>query len=224
MGAQVEDEPIVLIFHQELGSRDETATLEELVEKILYYYPHGEALEGQLKLLNWCEALMGFALKFSQKNITCVEMKTIKYTFYQPEPSIWIVLGSPLVSNIASNRSFQAVAQRLYQLFTLFHGRIGRNLNLVRVEGAVESNGMELLSRIQIARTKIRKLERSAPQYDHSLVDQRAELETLLEHSPKPGLRRKLESFVPRFLNNIDFKRLHLFYDLDGIIRQKLWK
>ncbi len=42
------------------GSTDESASAEELGEKVLYYYPQDVALETQLRHIGMCEALIDF--------------------------------------------------------------------------------------------------------------------------------------------------------------------
>lgn len=100
----------LLIFHEKLGTDDETATTEEVLDRILYYYSNSsterenniDEAEMKIKHLNYCQGMIGFLHKIdevghdSAKTKTSI-MKTIhldqfSYIFFQCEPSIWIVL------------------------------------------------------------------------------------------------------------------------------------
>jgi len=123
----------------------------------------------------------------------------------------------------------KAILQRLYNTFTLFHGRIEDLLGIQHSETA--SGGKDSpaeIKRLRKALRKCRNLQELIDEGDlvpdeqqRQLLDQRMvyedQLADLLAVSPADQVRQKLATFVPLFLPTVDFSRLHLLYDFDAL-------
>ena len=82
-----------IVFSRPLGSDDEAASLEEIVEKVLFFHPATASTNEQLARISICEGLIDFTSKFSPKDpVSVVHMRDHHYTFLQCEPGTWMVM------------------------------------------------------------------------------------------------------------------------------------
>ena len=175
-----------------------------------------------------------FCCKFSEEDeVSFIELEAKVFVFYQPEPFVWWVLGA---EKPIDTRALRACLEQMYGLFALFYGSITRwvkrylsiekNMTMgfgrrLKIKVGAYPSGLALLDEIQKVRKSIRKEREKGPQYDHSLQDMENRLHDLMQQNPIPELAEELRRFVDPFFGNVDFQRLHLFYDLNGGLSHK---
>ncbi|CAN0127253.1 unnamed protein product, partial [Discosporangium mesarthrocarpum] len=99
------------IFHEELATADESASAEEVLEQVLWYYPQTETPMERMKHVGLSQALLSFADRFSAHgrgnhsvahdqeqglgsvggDVEIVRMRKHCHGFLQCEPKIWLV-------------------------------------------------------------------------------------------------------------------------------------
>lgn len=141
----------VIISHSKLSCNDESATLDEQAEKILYYYPESTSVAEQLTQIGCLESLVQFSNTFSNKsnNIDYVLLKNSIWGFLECEENLWIYInikhpsnsGSEVPSKSASTSASQDafsnhalhipngdvlidIITKLYRMYMTFHGSI----------------------------------------------------------------------------------------------------
>mmetsp|Transcript_30658 Transcript_30658/g.49176 ORF Transcript_30658/g.49176 Transcript_30658/m.49176 type:complete len:653 (-) Transcript_30658:1332-3290(-) len=84
----------LFIFNRRLGSNDETATVSELTEKLLFYTSScGDDLEEQLERLSLCETFIDVCRGFmSGHPCESVYLDDHQYSLYECEPDTWVVV------------------------------------------------------------------------------------------------------------------------------------
>lgn len=137
----------LIVINQSLSCEDETATDDEQMLKVLYFYPYDITNIEKLTKINMLESLISFTHKFSKESIQSVVMKNITWGFYQCESSIWMIFGienlsynnnSSNSSNITTNetrnkllydhpsndRAILLMIQYMYKMYFTLHGSI----------------------------------------------------------------------------------------------------
>ena len=84
-----------MVIHRDLGVSDESATDEEQVDKVLYFYPELTPLAVRLKLINMLEGLIEFAERFSEKEdiLDTVVMENRTWTYARWEPQVYCIVA-----------------------------------------------------------------------------------------------------------------------------------
>jgi len=83
----------IIISHSKLSCNDESATLDEQSEKILYYYPESTTISEQLTQIGCLESLVQFSNTFSDNNIDYVLLKNSTWGFLECEENLWIYVN-----------------------------------------------------------------------------------------------------------------------------------
>jgi hypothetical protein len=102
----------LFLFHRGLGSDDETATVAERTEKLLFYTSScGDDLEEQLERLSLCEAFIDLCRGF-RADAPCesVFLDDHQYSLFECEPDTWLVVccKSRLLRSSASDAALLA--------------------------------------------------------------------------------------------------------------------
>eukprot|EP00947_MAST-08B_sp_MAST-8B-sp1_P002280 g2280.t1 len=85
------------VFARYLGVYDEAASLEERVEKILYFYPQDTPAEVQLGMIDTCEGVIDVTRTFAKDEaVNSMRTEDHRYSFVECEPDVWVVV---VVSN-----------------------------------------------------------------------------------------------------------------------------
>lgn len=162
-----------IVVHRRLSCEDESASDEELCEKILFYYPNTLTTIEKLIKLGLVEGLIEFTSKLGDENVDYIVMESKLWVFYECEPQLWIISSLLYNNGTRSNQcvterliqhrpcgtSLKAVLKRMYETFVLFHGSM-----YSAISGGVDGLGWEIVRQVQALRAKIRKLKRRLDQ------------------------------------------------------------
>ena len=171
-----------VVFDQRLGSDDETATLDEQADRILYYFPSHLPLGEQLRHVGLLEGFIAFSRSLSHQRSGCdaVHLCKRRYIFSEPEPDIWVValVVNPEIAATPSTQfsastdpalsdqphrydasavddsTLRELVEGVYRVYTTFYGSIGRVLR--------HANSVAVVSRIAGLRAQLRRLAHKA--------------------------------------------------------------
>lgn len=154
------------VFDQRLGSDEETATIEEQADRILYYFPPHLPLGEQLRHVGMLEGFIAFSRSLSHRRSGCdaVHLNKRRYVFFEAEPDVWIVAlivnqeiaPTPATQFTAStdpvtseqphrydtttvdDSTLREVIEGVYRVYTTFYGSISRVLRHTNAAAAIE--------------------------------------------------------------------------------------
>lgn len=123
----------LIVIDRALGSQDESASLEEQADKILYFKcpQDGVSVNQQLSMLTLVEGLIEFTTKFSNKAIETALLDRKVWCFHECEPDTWLVASFPMQATTPSNpKALHASLVQLYDCYRLLFGRIHDQVNM----------------------------------------------------------------------------------------------
>ena len=190
------------IIHERLGTNDDSASDNEVMDRILYYYPF-EATNGErLSTLKFIESMIVIGLKFSKDfndGIKTVTMKKSTIGFIEVENDCWFVvsilndgginkgiinLRPQLFVHRPNSQSILGAMKHLYFIITTTNGSINALLS------GEDNEGWEHIETVRIARKRYRKLE--------TLLD-----EELLQDNKESKRVKELQFEIKELMNEI---------------------
>lgn len=123
----------LIVIYRALGSQDESASLEEQADKVLYF-KQDISINAQLSQLTLVEGLIEFTTKFSKQNIKTAVLDRKIWCFYEPEPDVWIVSSHPIMANgvypAQNSQGLYDALQETYRAYHLLFGKIADSVDL----------------------------------------------------------------------------------------------
>eukprot|EP01031_Cornospumella_fuschlensis_P025573 gene25573-30878_t len=148
-----------IVLHRSLASEDEAASIEEVMEKVLYFHNGSpDLLNGPTKaedsLLTLVEALIEFSQKLSKSAVRTVVMDKALWAFLEIESNIFFaasfLLKNPLSMPVCQENCFSYLKQ-CYEMYYTIQGSV--NADFEGPDGA----GLVSFQALQALRRKIRK-------------------------------------------------------------------
>ena len=190
------------VVHERLGSNDDSAGDDEVMDRILYYYPFEANNDERLSKLKFIESMIATGLKFSKNSnngIKTVTMKKSTIGFIEVEQDCWFVISilndgginknimnlrPQLFIHRPNSQSIISAMKHLYSMFTITNGSISSLLS------GEDDDGWEHIETVRIARKRCRKLEK--------LLD-----EELLQEDQESKRVKELQNEMNELINEI---------------------